>query len=71
MREHRLMLQSAPPDLLAEAATDVARRLPEVAAREPTRRHRKHFAGLLRWHQLLEGRLALSLKPGRFHDDRG
>ena len=53
MVEHRAPLQMAPRDLLEAAVIDVARRLPGVAAREPTRRHRKHFAWLLRWHQCL------------------
>jgi hypothetical protein len=53
MVDHHARLQAAPPDLLAAAAADVAARLPQIAAREPTRRHRKHFAWLLRWHLLL------------------
>jgi hypothetical protein len=53
MFEHRSTLQSAPRDLLEAAATDVAQRLPGLAAREPTRRHRKHFAWLLGWSQRL------------------
>lgn len=50
MVDHRARLQAAPRDLLVAAAADVASRLPAVAAREPTRRHRKHFAWLLGWH---------------------
>lgn len=42
-------LAAAPRALLVAAAADVAARLPTVAAREPTRRHRKHFAWLLGW----------------------
>lgn len=58
MVEHRhAKLQAAPQDLLAAAAADVARRLPLVAAREPTRRHRKHFAWLFDWHLRLAGAL--------------
>ncbi len=55
MTEHRARVTEAPPDLLAAAASDVAARLPGVAAREPTRRHRKHFAWLLGWHLRLAG----------------
>ena len=55
MTEHRARVVDAPPDLLAAAAADVAARLPIVAAREPTRRHRKHFAWLLDWHLRLAG----------------
>jgi hypothetical protein len=58
MRQHRSKLQVAPRDLLAAAAADVARRLPMVAAREPTRRHRRHFAWLLGWHMRLIGALS-------------
>ncbi|HSX23382.1 MAG TPA: hypothetical protein VLE97_11465 [Gaiellaceae bacterium] len=47
--ENERALTAAPLDLLHAAATDVADRLPRVAAREPTRRHRKHFAWLLGW----------------------
>ena len=50
MTEHRAKLQAAPRDLLAAAAADVAARLPAIAVREPTRRHRKHFTWLLGWH---------------------
>jgi hypothetical protein len=53
MGQHHARLQAAPQDLLAAAAADVAARLPAVAAREPTRRHRRHFAWLLGWHQRL------------------
>lgn len=42
-------LAAAPRVLLIRAAGDVAARLPAVAAREPTRRHRRHFAWLLGW----------------------
>jgi len=42
-------LTEAPEDLLRAAAADVARRLPRVATREPTRRHRRHFSWLLGW----------------------
>lgn len=55
MCEHRSPLELAPRDLLVAAATDVAERLPALAAREPTRRHRKHFAWLLGWHERLIG----------------
>lgn len=70
MVEHQGTLQGAPRDLLVAAAIDVAKRLPGVAAREPTRRHRKHFTWLLRWHQLLfgvleyQGSLVESWTPG-------
>ena len=53
MGQHRSRLQEAPRDLLVAAAVDVAGRLPAIAAREPTRRHRRHFAWLLGWHQHL------------------
>lgn len=53
MCAHRALLQEAPRDLLLEAAADVSARLPKIAAREPTRRHRKHFLWLLGWHQHL------------------
>lgn len=46
-------LSSAPQDLLAEALRDVTERLPMVAAREPTKRHRNHFSWLLGWHARL------------------
>lgn len=49
MYQHRSLVHDAPLDLLAAAAADVSARLPLVAAREPTRRHRKHFAWLLGW----------------------
>lgn len=55
MTAHRARVAAAPQDLLVAAADDVARRLPAVAAREPTRRHRKHFAWLLGWCRLLAG----------------
>jgi hypothetical protein len=58
MRQHRSKLQEAPRDLLAAAAADVAARLPVIAAREPTRRHRRHFAWLLGWHLHLIGALS-------------
>lgn len=58
---HPRELHAAPRQLLLCAEIDVASRLPRVAAREPTRRHRKHFAWLLGWHlriaAALEGRL--------------
>jgi len=50
MHQQRARIDAAPRDLLVAAAGDVAGRLPSVAAREPTRRHRKHFAWLLGWH---------------------
>lgn len=53
MGQQRTKLQAAPRDLLVAAAADVAQRLPAIAAREPTRRHRRHFAWLLGWHQRL------------------
>ena len=53
MRQHKAKMQAAPRDLLAAAAADVARRLPMIAAREPTRRHHRHFAWLLGGHQHL------------------
>lgn len=58
MVQHRARLESSPRGLLIEAATDVAGRLPRVAAREPTRRHRKHFAWLLSW----QARLSAAIK---------
>ena len=66
MYAHRALLQAAPRDLLVAAASDIARRLPEVAAREPTRRHRKHFAWLLGWHLRLLGAIAYQhpFRPG-------
>jgi len=42
-------LDAAPRELLADALADVTERLPLIAAREPTRRHRKHFSWLLTW----------------------
>jgi len=53
MVEHHAKLQAAPQELLVAAAADVTSRLPGIAAREPTRRHRKHFAWLLSWHAQL------------------
>lgn len=53
MVQHRSQLAAAPRLLLVEAAIDVVTRLPRIAAREPTRWHRKHFAWLLRWQKLL------------------
>ena len=53
MTQHQARLAAAPRDLLLDAAANVAGRLPLVAAREPTRRHRKHFAWLLGWHARL------------------
>jgi len=61
MTQHRAGLTAAPRDLLVAAAADVAARLPVVAAREPTRRHRKHFAWLLDWHL----RLSEAVAPAR------
>jgi hypothetical protein len=58
MCTHPGQLVTAPRDLLIAAAADVHARLPGVAAREPTRRHQKHFMWLLRWHLLLIGALA-------------
>lgn len=49
MVQHRSRLAGAPRDLVIAAAVNVEERLPLVAAREPTRRHRKHFAWLLTW----------------------
>jgi hypothetical protein len=43
-------ISSAPRSLLDEALRDVAARLPLVAAREPTRRHRRHFSWLVGWY---------------------
>lgn len=48
----------APSTLLIAAREDVRARLPTVAAREPTRRHRKHFAWLLRWLDIINTALA-------------
>ncbi len=50
MTDHHARIAAAPRYLLAAAAADVAQRLPAIAAREPTRRHRRHFAWLLGWH---------------------
>lgn len=55
MYERRARLQEAPRELLIAAAVDVAERLPGVAARECTHRHRRHFAWLLAWHLRLLG----------------
>ena len=60
MIEHRAKLQAAPRYLIVAAAADVADRLPAIAAREPTRRHRKHFAWLLGWHLRLAGAIDFS-----------
>lgn len=49
MCRHPGQLASAPSELLVAAEADVRARLPWIAAREPTRRHRKHFAWLLGW----------------------
>ena len=49
--DHPGQLAIAPLDLLADAAADVVDRLPAIEAREPTRRHRRHFAWLLGWYQ--------------------
>ena len=46
-------IAAAPQELLAAALRDVTDRLPVIAAREPTRRHRKHFLWLLTWHTRL------------------
>lgn len=64
MVQHRARLQAAPRDLLVAAAVDVVGRLPAVAAREPTRRHRKHFSWLLGWHVRLAGALETSVERG-------
>ena len=56
---HPGQIASAPQDLLAAAAANVAERLPVVAAREPTRRHRKHFTWLLGWHVRLSAALPI------------
>jgi len=61
MVHHCAKLQAAPRDLLVAAAADVADRLPMIAAREPTRRHRKHFAWLFGWHVRLAS--VLKQKP--------
>jgi len=53
MVQHRSQLAAAPRLLLVEAAIDVMARLPRIAAREPTGRHRKHFTWLLRWQRLI------------------
>lgn len=50
VRDHPGALMCAPHDLLTAAQDDVIARLPSIAAREPTRRHRKHFTWLLGWH---------------------
>jgi hypothetical protein len=55
MTENHAKVADAPPDLVAAAAANVAARLPLVAAREPTRRHKKHFTWLLGWHLRLAG----------------
>ena len=57
MCDHPGQLAIAPLDLLSAAVADVAGRLPAVAAREPTRRHRRHFAWLLGWHQRITSAL--------------
>jgi hypothetical protein len=49
MCNHPGQLAAAPRVLLIAAVVDVEARLPSVAVREPTRRHRKHFAWLLGW----------------------
>lgn len=59
---HPGQLARAPSALLQEAAVNVATRLPQVAAREPIRRHRKHFAWLLRWHVLITNAQKSSLR---------
>lgn len=53
LHDHPGQLAEAPRDLLTSALANVSDRLPKVAAREPTRRHRKHFAWLLGWHMRL------------------
>lgn len=53
MCKHPGQLAAAPRLMLVEASIDVVTRLPTIAAREPTRRHRKHFAWLLGWHLTL------------------
>lgn len=44
-------LDAAPRDLLVAALHNVTDRLPRIAAREPTRRHRKHFLWLITWQE--------------------
>jgi hypothetical protein len=58
--DHPGALDSAPLDLLCGALSDVTARLPSVAAREPTRRHLKHFSWLLGW----QSRIAAVLDRG-------
>jgi hypothetical protein len=58
-------LTKAPRDLLQRALADVAARLPQIATREPTRRHRKHFAWLLGWRLRLLGALRKAAPPGQ------
>lgn len=58
LREHPGQLEAAPLDLLVAAESNIARRLPGIAVREPSRRHRKHFAWLLGW----KGQIALVLR---------
>lgn len=53
MVEHRATLQMVPRHLL------------EAAVREPTRRHRKHFAWLLKWHQCLVAAIGGRYVPSR------
>lgn len=61
MVQHHARLQGAPRDLLVAAANDVVSRMPLVAVREPTRRHRKHFMWLLRWYLILSRELGRSV----------
>lgn len=53
MTQHHADLSAAPRELISDARDDVSERLSRVATREPTRRHRKHFAWLLGWYALL------------------
>jgi len=62
MVQHRARLAAAPRGLLIAAAADVAARLPSVAAREPTHRHRKHFAWLFSWHVRLAEALEIPIE---------
>lgn len=58
MVQHRARVDAAPQALLRAALLDVEGRLPVVAVREPTRRHRKHFGWLLGW----QARLLVTLR---------
>jgi hypothetical protein len=61
MCRHPGQLVNAPQDLVIAASIDVGARLPIVAAREPTRRHRKHFAWLLTWQLRLNEVIGVTL----------